>query len=255
MKKTAISGAIVSFILAACGGDGGGGGGNVGTSAAAAPAPTVNEAQGIYTGKDSSNDQIIGVILDSGAYYFVYVNSSTRAVGLVQGTSTVSGGTFKSTDAKNFYIGQNTVLNETVSANYTAKSNIAGTISPASGGGVTTTFYGTYYSIYDQAPSLSSIAGTYTGAGGSVKGSEAVTVTLSADGSISGRGPSGCTFTGTASPHSGKNVYDATITFGGSNCLYPGRSLTGMLTVAENQLFAAAPLADRSDAFILVGSK
>ena len=253
MKRTAISATIVSIILAACGG--GGGGGDNGTSAAAAPAaPTVNEAQGIYTGKDSSNDQIVGAILDSGAYYFVYVNSSTRVIGLVQGTSTASGGIFKSTDAKNYYIGQNAVLNETVSANYTAKSNISGTISPTTGG-ASTTFSGTYSSIYDQAPSLSSIAGTYTGAGGSVRGGESVTVTLGADGSINGRGPSGCTFSGTASSHSGKNIYDATITFGGTNCLYPGRSLTGIVTVASNQLIAAAPLADRSDAFILVGSK
>ncbi|MDR5821965.1 hypothetical protein [Caballeronia sp. LZ043] len=237
-------------MLAACGG-----GGSPDQSKIPPPVTPVAEANGIYQGTDSNNDAIVGVILDTGVYYFAYTNSTSNQIGLVQGTSTSSGGTFKSTDAKNFYIAQNTVLNDTVSANYTAKSNITGTIAPASGNGAGITFTGTYNALYDQTPSFASLAGTYAGAGGSVKGGEPITLTVAADGSFTGKGPSGCTFKGLTAPHNGKNVFDATIVFGGAPCTYPGSTIVGIAVQNNNELIAAAALPDRSDAFLVVASK
>lgn len=249
MKMKMISAAFLASMLAACGG---GGGGSSNTSPPTSPSA---EANGIYQGTDSSNDAIVGVILDTGVYYFVYTNATSNTVGLVQGTSSSSGGTFKSTDAKNYYIGQNTVLNDTVAATYTVKSNISGTVSPNSGGGAGIMFSGTYSPVYDQSPTLTSIAGTYTGAAGSVKGGESVSLTINADATFTGQGPSGCSFKGVIAAHNGKNVWDAAVTFGSTACTYPGKTMVGVLAVSNNEIVAAATLPDRSDAFILVGSK
>jgi hypothetical protein len=250
MKKTLFAGVVTAFALAACGGGGGG------SNNSPAPAPvTKTDAAGIYSGTDTSGDIITGVVLDTGAYYFVYTNSSSSSLGLVQGTATAASGSFKSSDAKNFYIGANTVLNDTITATYTAKSSINGTIAPASGSGSGTSFTGNYSTVYDQAPSLASVAGTYSGAAGSVKTAEAVTVSVTSTGAISGSGASSCSFSGTISPHGSGNVYDATIKFGGSPCLYPGQTLTGILTVNNGRMIAAAPLSDRSDAFVLAATR
>ncbi|WP_454826069.1 hypothetical protein [Paraburkholderia xenovorans] len=250
MKNTLFAGAVTAFVLTACGGGGGGDGNN----SPPAPVATKTDAAGIYTGTDTVSDTITGVVLDTGAYYFVYTNSGTSKLGVVQGTATASSGSFKSTDAKDFYIGQNTVLNDNVTATYTAKSSINGTITPASGSGAGISFTGTYSSVYDQAPSLTSLAGTYVGAAGSVKTAENVTVTIKSDGTISGSGVSTCSFTGTTTPHATGNVYDATIKFGGSPCLYPNQTISGVLLVNNNELIAVAPLSDRSDAFLLAAA-
>lgn len=87
MKKTGILLAIASAtMLAACGGGDGDGAGN--SSPAPAPTPKASEAQGIYTGNSASGDSLAGVVLDTGAYYFVWVNGNS--IGVVQGNSTAS---------------------------------------------------------------------------------------------------------------------------------------------------------------------
>ncbi|MBJ9624320.1 hypothetical protein [Burkholderia multivorans] len=251
MKKTGILLAIASAtMLAACGGGDGDGAGN--SSPAPAPTPKASEARGIYTGNSASGDSLTGVVLDTGAYYFVWVNGNS--IGVVQGNSTASQGRFNSTDAKNFYIAQNTVLDGSITATYAAKGNISGSISPASGNGSGVSFALTYSSVYDQAPNLSAIAGRYYGAGGSVKAGESVTLTINPDGTYVGAGPSGCAFSGNVQPHATGNVYDVTVKFG-SSCTYPGQTTTGVLAVNNNSVIAVAPLTDRSDAFVLAALK
>ncbi|WP_345817203.1 hypothetical protein AAGS40_25330 (plasmid) [Paraburkholderia sp. PREW-6R] len=252
MKKIVFTGIVSAFVLAACGGGGGSSSGS--STGAVANAPTVpTDAQGIYTGTDSSGDQITGIILDSGAYYFVYVNTATNVLGLVQGTATGGSGSFQSANAMNYVVGRNSVTGETVNATYTAKSNISGSITPSSGSA--TTFNGTYSTLNNQSPSIASIAGTYSGAAGSAKTAELVTMTLATDGSISGRGVSGCVFTGSLKPHSNGNYYDTSITFGAAPCLYAGQTVTGVVEANNNAIIAAATLPNRSDAFVLAATK
>jgi hypothetical protein len=211
----------------------------------------------LYGGTDSAGDLVSGVVLDTGVFYFLYVNQTSNTLGLIQGTAIQSTGSLKSTDAKNYLIGQNVAASDNIAFSYAAQSSISGSVTPSAGvTGVTgVTFTASYSPVYDQAPSLASIAGTYTGAAGSVRGDDTVSVTISATGAVSGQGASGCLFSGTATPHGSKNIYDATIAFGGAPCLYPGRTLTGVLSANGNALLAAAPLPDRSDAFVLAASK
>lgn len=256
MKTTAAAiglGVIAAALLGACGG-GGWGDQNV-PPPPPPPATPVTDAQGFYSGVDSGNDTVTGVVLDSGTYYFVWANTITGSFGVVQGTATASGGQFQSTDAKNFRIGTSTVVSSTISAVYTPKSNLTGTITPASGGDGYTNFSGAYSTVYDQAPSLGAIAGAYQGAAGSLNAVDAaVSVTLGANGAMVGSGSGGCRFSGTAKPHASGNVYDLTVTFGGAPCVDAGQSVTGVLMVNNGKLVASATLADRSDAFVLVAT-
>jgi hypothetical protein len=254
MRKTATIGlgVISAVLLSACGG----GWGNQNVPAPPAPPPTpVTDAQGFYSGMDSLNDNVTGVVLDSGTYYFVWANTISGAFGLVQGTATAASGKFSSTDAKNYTMGTSTVVSSTVSAVYTAKSNITGTITPASGTNGYTSFSGTYSAVYEQTPNLSAIAGSYQGAFGTLNSTDAtVTVTLNSTGGMVGNGASGCRFSGTAKPHANGNVYDLTLTFGAAPCSDAGQSMTGVLLVNNGKLVVATTLADRSDAFVLAAA-
>jgi hypothetical protein len=255
MKKTVAIGlgVISAALLGACG-DGGWGNQNVPPPPAPAPTP-VTDAQGFYSGMDSGNDNVTSVVLDSGTYYFIWANSITGSFGVVQGTATAASGQFNSTNAKNYLLGTSTVVNSTISAVYTAKSNLTGTITPASGTVGYTSFSGTYSTVYEQTPNLANIAGTYQGAAGSLNAVDAsVSVTLSASGALVGSGSGGCRFSGTAKPHANGNVYDLTVTFGGTPCVDAGQSVTGVLLVNNGKLIATGTLADRSDAFLLVGT-
>ncbi|KQR78764.1 hypothetical protein ASG35_10265 [Burkholderia sp. Leaf177] len=254
MKMKLLGCALAALTLSACGG-GGGGSDNSGGSNFVQPDTSGGVAQGFYSGTDNAGDIINGVVLDTGVYYFVYVNQTTNTLGLVQGTASRANGPLVSADARNYVIGQNSVTPDNIAFSLAAQTSLNGTITPVASGSTPVSFTTQYSTVYDQAPSLAAIAGTYTGAAGSVKGGESVSVTITANGAVSGRGTSGCIFTGTATPHGTKNVYDATVTFGAAPCLTPNKTLTGVLAVIDNSILAAAPLADRSDAFVLAGSK
>jgi hypothetical protein len=252
MKMKLLCCALTATALSACGG--GGGDSNSGAVAFVQPDVSGGVAQGLYGGTDSAGDLVSGVVLDTGVFYFVYVNQTSNTLGLIQGTASRSSGSLKSTDAINYLIGQKVVGGDNIAFSYAAQSSISGTVTP-SAGGAALTFTANYSPVYDQAPSLANIAGTYTGAAGSVRGEETASVTITAAGAVSGQGASGCLFSGTAAPHGSKNVYDVTIAFGGAPCLYPGRTLTGVLSADGNALLAVAPLPDRSDAFVLAALK
>ena len=142
---------------------------------------------------------------------------------------------------------------------YQAKASLVATIGGSkttvfSGFGTSTVFTGSYSSIYDQVPDLTRFQGTYTGAAGSIKTADTVTLTISGN-SISGQGVSGCTFAGNFSAHNGKNVWDTAVTFGGAPCLYPNQRVSGIMVVNGNSILAVLLLTDQSDAFVMAVSK
>jgi hypothetical protein len=255
MKTRIFFCALTSIALSACGGGSGGGSGDSGSTTFIQPDVSGGVAQGLYNGTDSAGDLVSGIILDTGAFYFLYVNQTANTLGLLQGTASRATGSLGSTDARSYLIAQNSAAGDSVSFSYVAQSSLSGTVYLTAGGSAPVTFNANYSPVYDQAPSLANIAGTYSGVAGSIKGVDTVTVTIGATGAVSGQGVSGCVFNGSAAPHGSKNVYDTSITFGGAPCLYPGRTLTGVLSVNNNALLAAAPLADRTDAFVLTASK
>lgn len=228
MSTKALAASIFGIALAGCGG-GSGGADSPAPAQAPAPAPDVRVIpQGFYTGTTSNGGPITGLVLDDGTYYLLYssANSPTLIAGVVQGSGTALNGSFSSTNGKDINFEGAGVRSATVSASYVLSSTLNGSLTYPSSN-QTLTFTSTYDKRYEIVPSLSTIAGTYSGQGGSPMGVEDVSLTVSPSGAISGRGSGGCNFSGTVASRSKGNAYDATIAFEGSPCHFPNTTVTG----------------------------
>jgi hypothetical protein len=251
MRKMSLASILAALVLSACGG--GGGGNDDGRAANNAVAPQGDfDAQGMYIGTDSNNDQVSGVVLDNGTYYFVHVNQATNALGVVQGTASASNGAFSSADADDFIVTSSQAVHGTIAATYVPQSNLNGTFASAINGNVS--FSTAYSAVYDQTPSIAAIAGSYTGAGATFRGNEPVTFVIGTDGAVRGSGPSGCSFSGSVKIHGTKNVYDTAIVFG-DQCPNRGQTFTGVVSVNGDALIAAATHPDRSEAFVVAATR
>jgi hypothetical protein len=166
--------------------------------------------------------------------------------GIVQGTGTTVGSSFSSSNARDFNAeGQGTVAG-TVSASVATKQTLNGSISLASG--TTSTFTTAYSSLYELTPSLTAVAGVYSGQAGYSSGFQATVVTVSSSGAIQSTS-NGCSMVGTASPRSDANAFNVSLTFGASPCHFAGQTLTGIAYYdsATKRLYSAAPNAARTD--------
>ena len=249
--KTKIS-IVALMLLAGCGGGGGGGG-----SSATSPSPAAT-AEGLWSGTTSTSRTVTGIVLDTGTYWVLYssANNSATIAGVIEGTGTSLNGSFSSSDARDFNLEGLGVNTATVSATYNAKQTLNGSVTYPSLN-QSSTFTSTYNTAYDQAPSLATIAGTYSGSAAVIGGSESATVTVSAAGAVSGAGASGCQFTGTAAAHAHGNVYDLSVTFGGAPCINGTSTVTGIgyFNATTKTLYSAALNSARSNGFIFVGTK
>jgi hypothetical protein len=216
-------------LLAACGG--GGGSTSTPTPTPATPIPaSVSKVEGFYTGTVSSGTQFQLLALENDQVYALIGNTDSqgtfRVVSLVEGAGTSANGGFSVANAKE-YAASGQVFTGNISGSFAPKASISGTVVSSSG---TASFTGTEPSIssysYDVATPISTIAGDWSGA---TLSNEAVNFSIAATGAISGRSASGCTFTGSAAPRAtGKNVLDASVTFGGAPCGQPGITATGI---------------------------
>ncbi|WP_420224745.1 hypothetical protein [Pigmentiphaga litoralis] len=244
MKRIAI--ALVSTLaLAACGG-----GGGDGESNSVTPTPSNQDAAGLY---GTTATGLVGstIIFNDGSYYSIY-GTPTQTNGFITGTGTASNGTFTSTNAKDFSAGA--VVNATISASYLAKRSISGSVTytaPAR----SVPFTGNYDAFYEAAPNLANLAGRFTGPAASPIAAEQISVNILATGAFSGQGPSGCTFTGTASPKASGNAYDVLLNFGATACVYPSQQVRGVAVVRNNQLVVMVTTADRNGGLIFLGNK
>jgi hypothetical protein len=245
-----LSGVIFSgLIVAGCGGGGG--------SEAPAAAVSAGTAEGLYIGTTSNGRTITGIVLDDGTYYVMYSVPNNPAViaGAIQGTGTSSNGSFTSTNAKDINLEGAGIINGSVSASYVQRQSLNGSITYTSS--PSNTFTSTYSADYELTPTLTALAGTYTGTAASPAGAESATLTVTAGGAITGAGASGCTLTGTVAPRSQGNAYDATITFGGAPCLAANTTVTGGIyfDAASKRAYAVALNAARTDGVIYTGTK
>ena len=237
---------IIAASMSACGG-GGGDGSSDGSGA----------AEGLWRGTTNTNRILAGVILDDGTYWFIYspVGNSAVSAGFIQGNGTSSYGTFSSSNGKDFNLEGLGVTNFTLASAAKAKNSLGGTLTYSSSD--TTTFISSYDTNYDLTPSLSAIAGAYSGAAVTTGGTAFATVTFSDSGTISGNDAGGCTFTGNAAPRAKGNVYNVSVTFGGGVCANGTSIVKGVAYFdADSKLITSAALnSDRTDGFIYVGTK
>jgi hypothetical protein len=237
------------LLLGGCGGgsnSGGSSASNTGT-----PTSTPGQAQGVYDGSASTGTNFESIVLPNDQLYAIYGSVSGNVFlvcGLITGQGASASGTYTAnvTDFDDC-TGSLVAITGSVTASYMAGSSLNGSLTE---NGNTITFTGTAPAgslfNYNGAASISDITGSWTGA---VLGGESVTVTIGSDGSVSGSGSSGCSFSGTVTPDSsGKNFFDVSITYGGAPCTFPNQSGSGIAVDyllsdgVTRQLIAAATL-------------
>jgi len=265
-----------SFMLAGCGG------GDDDSSVSVAPPPVVNPVppppvvpnpppvyppEGMWVGTTDTGRSVYGFVLNTTEYWVLYSSQFNADIiaGAIQGTSTVipgpivgtsATGDLSSSDAKDFNLEGAGILDATVLASYVERTSFNGSVSyttpPSS-----STFAATYDKRWELIPTLTSLAGSFTGASAVLGGSEPTTLTITDTGNISGSGTSGCTFTGTAAPHVRGNVFDVSITFGGGVCSNGTDTVTGIgfYDIATKRLWGTALNSTRTNGFIFAGSK
>jgi hypothetical protein len=209
--------------LAGCGGSGSSGGG--GTTP---PPVTQGSPQGVYTGSTSTGETFESIILPNSTFYALYGTTSGNVFtvqGMITGKGEYNNGTYTATVDDYYYTGA--VYAGSVSATYVVGSSVSGTVSETGNANVTfsgTPLAGSLYTFGTPAL-LSNITGTWTGY---LFGNAVSEVTVAANGTFTGSSQ-GCAFSGTVAPDSsGSNFFDFTITYGGSPCLLPNQTQTGV---------------------------
>ena len=223
MKRTLGLLGMVTLIMMGCGG---GGGSTTSTATSATPQTTAGRAQGVYSGTSSNGWAFYSIVLPTDKYYAIYGTQTSSAFlifGVMTGQGTSGSSTYTASVSDYYYTGL--VSSGNVNATYVAGSSISGSIAES---GSTLTFNGTVLPSsdfnYNTPASLSAVTGTWTG---SFLDGSSGTVTVSSTGNISGSSL-GCTFTGTVTPDSARNFYNATVVFGPSPCLLPGQTASGV---------------------------
>ena len=234
--------AALATLLAACGGGDG-------------KAPTV----GGWAGKTATNRDLTAVIVPDGTYYLMYsaVGDANTVGGAVQGTATLNGEAFTSSDGLDFSAEGAGIRPSAVAAALDEGASFDGTITPASGTAVT------FQSRYDGGGTPAGadalqrrLTGAFTGTAGFALGVRPAVFTVAADGAVTSS-INGCAITGTAKPRADIAAYDLTITFGPAPCAIPNLSFTGIayLRFDNGRLYAAARNAATKQSVIFSGSR
>jgi hypothetical protein len=249
MNRLLAASILLAGAAAGCGGSGSDGGND---------APTATTAEGLWNGTTNSGRTTVGLVLDDGEYWVIYTLVGNNAViaGAVQGDGESRNGSFTSSNGRDFNFEGVGVNDLTVDASYVMKQSFSGSLKYKTSG-TQFTFAGTYDAAYELTPSLSSVAGSYTGSALTSGGVEFATTTISSSGSITGSSASGCSFSGSISPRAHGNVYNLTITFAGGVCANGSSTVTGVgyFDAGTKQIIAAGLNGSRTDGFISVGTK
>ncbi|CAD6553117.1 hypothetical protein LMG28140_05264 [Paraburkholderia metrosideri] len=255
-RRVGLSLILASSVLAGCGGGGG-------DSSSSTPDSFV----GIFKGTTGDSRTFVSMVLNDGTFYDFYsgvpTTSSTDAVGgVVVGTGSGSGGSFASSNAYDYQVtttGLSTgVAASTLSASYSTYASMAGTFTHNTDG-ATNTFTSTYNSTLSTAtPSLTTIAGIYSGTVGTTAGgTENLSLIILPAGTVTGESASGCFFSGTIATHATNNAYDLSITFAASTCTYNSIVMTGMglYDSTASTLYGATSKADKTAGITFVVKK
>jgi hypothetical protein len=235
--------ALTLTTLAACGGGGGG---------AAAPSSSGASPEGAYQGTTSAGSDFTALVLDNGVAWAVYgtrISGTLYVRGVASGVSGTYNGSTYSTPVKDYYYTGQT-FDGTLSGSYLPGTSFNGNLSYTSGGSSSFTAAGIPSSSYNYnaAPSLSTASGIWSG---TLSNGESGSINVASNGSFTGVIGT-CSLTGQLTPRaSGKNVFNATITFGSAPCAYPGVTSSGNAVVYPvsgglTQIIIAGTTPDRS---------
>ena len=249
-KSAALAALICTFSL---GLTGCGGGGSDDTPSQPQPPTPQATAEGFWDGTASNGATVELAVLENGQTYGVYM-SGGYIVGGVYGNTTSSSNSV-SGSMQDFNLTTHLVQSGAFTGSFVAKSSL--NMQFSAGGTLTTS----YDPSYDQAPpSLSTIAGTYTGnAAIWNSATQTISVAISSSGTITQLTSNGCGTSGTIKPRaSGKNIFDVTLNFQGSNCaLGNGATVQGVAVYfpASNGLMVMSVNATKTNGFIYSATK
>ena len=266
---TILASALVASVLAACGG------GDApavcppnvhpvtcaprpagGDDGAGAPVAGNDPAQsaGLWQGTTTTGRQTYGILLSDGSYWFIYtaVRDTSLIAGVGQGTATSIDGTLTSTDGLDFNLEGMGVTPASVTATYSPRDSLNGTIRYPNQSVPFSTRY-----VTAPPAALSQIVGSYRGSAAVISAVESVDFSIGAGGVINGTSASGCRFSGSAAPRTDVSVFNVTVTFGGGSCGLGTGTVQGVAyyEASTNQLLSAAVNSGRTNGFLAVGTK
>lgn len=167
---------------------------------------------GMYAGTYNTNSRINTLVLDDDSYYSFYsFNSAVPIVplGMLYGSGKSSSGNFAAPVVHDY---NNNVL-FTLSGYYNAQVAFNGTLTASTG---TLNFASSVIDSatydYNKPAALADVAGSWNMV---QTGVAAQAITILADGSFTGSS-TGCAIAGKLTPRGNKNVFDATVSFGGN---------------------------------------
>lgn len=222
------------------------------------PTPVTASAEGVYIGALSNGAEHDTIVLENDQFYTMYgrtVGGGFAIEGFLQGTGKSTNGTFNATDVVN---STTTAVRTggTLTGTYVPGSSLNGSLADSSGTiSFTSAPINTAVFNYGAAPSLANLAGTWQLT--SLRGLPN-TFTVAATGAFTATS-NGCSFSGTFAPRaSGKNIFDASMTFGAAPCVLPNQSIKGiaityLLTNGQRQLIVAGLDAGRTNSAAFFG--
>jgi hypothetical protein len=214
MLKTVMTVLLSALLLTGCGGSGGGSG------------SSSTKAQGVYFGTTSLGTTFETIVLPNDKAYALYGTTSGNIFlveGFLAGQGSSKNGSYTASVTDYYYTGAD--YSGSVTASYVVGSSLNGTYTES---GQQETFTGSVSSGYNfNTPALlSSVTGAWSGA---LMDGESARVTINSNGTLSGSSNLGCSFSGTISPDSsGTNFFNVSLTFGGSPCVLPNQTVSGV---------------------------
>ena len=223
------------------------------------PSPAQESAEGMWVGQTTGGQFVRGYVLADGTYWLlVKPSAADDPIYVFQGTVDASGGTFASSDGKEY-----PVADSGLASRFSRPAAVVGTYVPRTSLQLTITATETYTltaaydASYEQPASLAAVAGVYAGHTGHGNGGLSTTFTVVNTGALGGSNTA-CSYSGSVTPHGAVNLYDFTLTGNLGACPWgTGNTITGQAfyDAATHRFLAFAPFEGRGDCYHVIGSK
>ncbi len=222
------------FALTACGGgDDNPPVTNAPSSPSAPPLSPPSKAEGAYqaklTGQTGSSDAWM-LVLENDEAWVLYgdeIGGTFYMKGFISGVGRSSNGTYTSSSLKDYRFFP--AINGTLSSSYDSRGAISGTTRWTNGSQTSTVNFTAKVAEYNYhtPANMANVVGTWTV--NDLSTGSTASLNVGTDGRFTLADRRGCSAVGTVKPRpTGKNVFDLTITFGGSPCLLANRRGTGV---------------------------
>lgn len=222
------------------------------------PMPVAAAAAGIWEGSTASGRKLAGVLLDNGTFWMLYSkpNNSASVAGMLAGAGSTSNNKYGSTQGYDFNFEGSGLHDTIMSATVVPQTSLNGSISQL-GTEQNVSFTTGYNAVFEQAPSLSEVAGSFTGIGFQRDFSQLESMRIGSDGAISSGVFSSCKISGSIAPRSNVSAYNFSVTFGAAPCHKPNTTVTGIAYYdkAARSFFAISISSAHNDGYIFAGGK